>query len=78
MTEEWTPSDNDKKWLSTIFNLLAENGTWVAPVSGQAFIKKGKSLVWCNEDIGDEHNIFKRSKIIGELIGINVTTKGEL
>jgi hypothetical protein len=78
MNRLWVPSESDKAWLRNHFNMLNEGGMWMVPATGQIFLKRGDSLVWTNEDMGDLADIFTRSKIIGKEIGIEVYRESEL
>lgn len=74
----WFPLESDRMWLKALFESLSENGTWIAPVTGQEFVKKGDALIWVNEHIEDTSEIYHRSKVIGQEIGIDVIKESEL
>jgi hypothetical protein len=78
MIAKWAPIETDREWLKSLFESLNENGIWMAPMTGQIFLKRGDSLVWTNEDVGDPADIFIRSKIIGKEIGVEVYRESEL
>jgi hypothetical protein len=78
MSEVWTPTDADRGWLSNLVRSLNNGGVWVVPATGQIFMKRDDSLIWTNEDLGDDSNIFQRTKIIGDEIGIEVYRESEL
>lgn len=75
---EWKPSATDIKWLKKVFTYLKEGGSWIAPITGQMFEKRGKLLVLINEDIPDSSRIFERSQVIGPKIGIKVIKLSEV
>ena len=73
----WEPVKSDIAWMDKLFCMLKEGGKWIAPITGQVFEKKGKSLILVNEGIPDSSLIFERSKIIGSKLGISVIKKSE-
>jgi len=77
-SDTWFPKESDRIWLQNLFGSLAENGIWTAPATGQSFVKKGDALIWVNEHIDDDAEIYHRSKIIGLEIGIDVIKESEL
>lgn len=78
MSKIWTPTDSDREWMRRLINLLKDGGTWMVPATGQVFTKKGDSLVWTNEEVGDESEVYQRSKIIANEMGIDVYKQSEL
>lgn len=78
MSKIWKPTDADRDWMSRMFASLNDGGIWIVPATGQAFMKRGNSLIWTNEELGDESSIFVRAKIIGEDMGIDVYKESEL
>lgn len=75
---EWSPKESDRRWLVNLIGMLNDGGTWAVPATGHVFRKSGYSLVWMNEDMGDTDEIFKRSKMIGQEVGIDVMKESEL
>lgn len=78
MNRLWRPTDSDRAWVSRLLASLNDGGVWVVPATGQIFMKRGDSLIWTNEELGDSSNIFIRTKIICEEMGIDVYRESEL
>lgn len=77
MKNDWMPEPSDMNWLQNVYSMLKEGGQWVAPTSGQVFLKKANVLIWMNEELGDNFKIYERSKLIGRFLGIKVVKKSE-
>jgi hypothetical protein len=75
---EWKPTEYDIGWLKEVFTYLKEGGSWIAPITGQMFEKRGNLFVLMNEDIPDTSRIFERSQVIGPKIGIKVIKLSEV
>ena len=75
---EWKPTEYDIGWLKKVFTYLKEGGSWIAPITGQMFEKRGNLFVLMNEDIPDSSRIFERSQVIGPKIGIKVIKLSEV
>ena len=78
----WEPKDTDIEWLRNLFRVLAQDGTWAIPATGQVFVKRGKSLVLVNSmDVDPDKyrseeaqaDMVYKTQTIGRKIGIEVT-----
>lgn len=68
MPKTWKPKEDWKRWLKNHFDSINDGGMWLVPATGQVFMRRGNSLIWTNEDVGDPADIFVRTKIIGSEI----------